>query len=414
MQSPGADFSGHSAVVARQESGGKTSHTPGGEDDAGTGGLVIDMSGDLPYFPIWETVLTIYEGQGGHMQNPRDATVDVLRGLAVFTMIPANMSATVYAEPHDFWFRVFGSFAAPLFVLLSGYMVAVNMQAKNYGVKYYLIRGGMLLAIAALIDLAIWRIIPFMTYDVLYVTAVSMPLVYLFRNISSAWLKWGIIAGIIAAAPLLVGLLGYADYPTEIYLNPNEQVELPANKSGLLGNLFIDGWFPVFPWLALSFIGSMLADLRKRQSNGVISLGRWSYVIGLVVLVAGLGAWWQFPGQMLVREGYSELFYPPTVGYVLTAVGLIVLLFVCVNLRPNPWIFQPLRTLGEAALAMYILHLALTSYLFSKLFPDRQLGVFLMIALLVILACISVGIGVRRLKRTWTNRPMVARFLLGG
>jgi hypothetical protein len=84
------------------------------------------------------------------------------------------------------------------------------------------------------------------------------------------------------------------------------------------------------------------------------------------------------------------------------------------DLRPRLSIFKPLRILGEAALLMYILHLALTSYFLSKVFPDQRLGIFLLISFLVILACIAVGIGVRMLKRTWTRRPMVARFLLGG
>ena len=50
----------------------------------------------------------------------RDKTIDILRGLAIFTMIAANISPYVLIEPHPFWFRLYGSFAAPLFILISG------------------------------------------------------------------------------------------------------------------------------------------------------------------------------------------------------------------------------------------------------------------------------------------------------
>lgn len=46
----------------------------------------------------------------------RDKTIDILRGLAIFTMIAANISPYVLIEPHPFWFRLYGSFAAPLFI----------------------------------------------------------------------------------------------------------------------------------------------------------------------------------------------------------------------------------------------------------------------------------------------------------
>ncbi len=45
----------------------------------------------------------------------RDKKIDILRGLAIFTMIAANISPYVLIEPHPFWFRLYGSFAAPLF-----------------------------------------------------------------------------------------------------------------------------------------------------------------------------------------------------------------------------------------------------------------------------------------------------------
>ena len=60
-------------------------------------------------------------------------------------------------------------------------------------------------------------------------------------------------------------------------------------------------------------------------------------------------------------DGYSDLFYPPTLGYILTACGLIVIVFAGVDWRPSLVVYRPLRVLGEAPLLMYVLHLALNS-----------------------------------------------------
>ena len=52
------------------------------------------------------------------MAHDRDIAIDIVRGLAIFTMVAANMAAYVLAEPHPFGLRLYGTFAAPLFLSL--------------------------------------------------------------------------------------------------------------------------------------------------------------------------------------------------------------------------------------------------------------------------------------------------------
>src|SRR5260370_22227198 len=52
--------------------------------------------------------------------TPRDVTIDVLRGLAIVTMVAANLAASALAKPHPFWFRLYGSFATPPVVRFAG------------------------------------------------------------------------------------------------------------------------------------------------------------------------------------------------------------------------------------------------------------------------------------------------------
>jgi uncharacterized membrane protein len=368
------------------------------------------------------------------MSRTRDVTIDVLRGLAVFTMIPANMSALVYAEPHDFWFRLAGSFAAPLFVLLSGYMVAANTAAKERTLGYYALRGLLILAVAVLIDL-MWGVIPFMTFDVLYVIGLATPLIWLFRRVPGVAVRWGIAALCLAAGPLLQHLLGYGAYPTEVYFDPENQVDLPEAEAALLAglqeggavgfsiwwafrtsvlhNLLVDGWFPLFPWLGLSFLGALLADLRA-ETGGRRTFGRFGLVTGLGLLAVGAALWVWMPGALHVREGYSELFYPPTPGFLVTSVGLIVVLFELTERVRESLAFQPLRWLGEASLFMYGAHLALINYVLAGQFPEQPLGMFLLVNAGATAALLLVGFGLRRLKEVWRSQPMLVRFLLGG
>src|SRR5260370_41952783 len=91
-------------------------------------------------------------------ERPRRAlSIDVLRGLAVITMIAANLAASALEGPHPLWFRLYGSFAAPLFVLLSGMMVAYTARCKSHGLRYFASRGAIVIGFAALLEIVIWK-----------------------------------------------------------------------------------------------------------------------------------------------------------------------------------------------------------------------------------------------------------------
>jgi peptidoglycan/LPS O-acetylase OafA/YrhL len=137
-------------------------------------------------------------------------------------------------------------------------------------------------------------------------------------------------------------------------------------------------------------------------------------IAGLAALAVGAALFWRFPGELYVRRGYSELFYPPTIGYLLVAVGVIVLAFAVADRRPDFAVYAPLRALGQCALFMYVVHLAVIDFILSPLFPESPLPRFLVVYLVTAAALIGVAYGVRWLKKRWPNRPYLVRFLLGG
>lgn len=340
----------------------------------------------------------------------RDRTIDILRGLAIFTMVAANMAGPVLVEPHPFLFRLYGSFAAPLFILISGMMVALTTQTKSHNLKYFLVRGMLVIAVGALIDVLIWKIYPFTTVDVLYLIGISLPLAYLFLRLSTPS-QWLIVISIFFFTPFLQNIFGYADYPAE-FLFPSGALSISIeNQTNLLNHWLVDGWFPIFPWLGFSLLGVILANLRlKYKTFG----GSVFFLTGIFFLVSGSVIWYFYPGKLLTRAGYSEVFYPPTPGYIISAVGLIVLLFFIVDYKHSIIAYNPLQALGESALFMYILHLLLIEYIIVPIWSKENFQTFLLFYIALSFLLILIAYGLRFFKAKWRDQPFIIRFLLGG
>jgi uncharacterized membrane protein len=326
-------------------------------------------------------------------------------------MVAANMAALVLVEPHPFWLRLYGSFAAPLFILLAGMMVAFTTQTKGHELKYFLARGMMIVAIGVLIDVFIWKIYPFMTVDVLYLIGISLPIAYLFLNLNTRS-QWVIIVSIFLVTPILQNILGYTDYPTEFYLS-GEQTVIAENQTNILNHWMVDGWFPIFPWLGFSLLGVGLANLRWKYKSHTTFGKKTTFLTGIGFLAFGSIIWWLYPSKLLVRAGYSELFYPPTIGYIISAIGLIIVLFTLVDYR-SVIAYKPLQALGESALFMYIMHLALIQYVIAPTWSEENPQTFLLIYVVLSSFLISIAYGLRALKTKWKERPFVIRVLLGG
>jgi len=346
------------------------------------------------------------------MNQRRDITIDILRGLAIFTMIGIHTAASVVNQPHPFGLRLYGSFAAPLFILLSGMMVAFGVQEKNYDLKYFLVRGILTIVMGVLVDLLVWNIYPFMTVDVLYLLGLSLPLAYLFHYLNKR-IQWGVIILIFIMTLALQKIFGYTNYPSEFYLwgEPSVVVE---NQTSIFRHWIIDGWFPIFPWLGFSLLGVNLGSLRWK--DGVLpTFGKKTvFFIGLGILVLGSLIWWHYPGSLFIRKDCSELFYPPTLGYIISVMGLIVCLFFIVDWKPSVVIYKPLQALGESALLIYILHLALIEHVIGSIWSEKDLQAFLTIYIFLSLLLVGIAYGLRVLRAKWKGRPFIVRFLLGG
>lgn len=286
----------------------------------------------------------------------RDADVDAVRGLAIITMVAANMAPYSLVAPHPLPLRVYGSFAAPTFIFVSGMMVGGKQRPALLGPEFR--RCARLLLVAAAIDVLCWHITPFTTFDVLYLIALATPIAALCRSLPlHAHVLVGL--GVLAVTPLLRAWLGYGPL-------------LPGSAtSPVFHRLLVDGWFPVFPWLGVALLGAAAGRIRtrigprNRIASGAALAGLG--LLGLLVL-----------GPVLVtRQGYSELFYPPTISVLCVAIGALLLIHAAFPRIRRRVPLGFLEVYGRASLLLYVTHTVLIVFVLEPAFRPQPLAGFL-------------------------------------
>jgi uncharacterized membrane protein len=290
----------------------------------------------------------------------RSHAIDALRGAAIVTMFAANLAGPCLRPPHPMWLRIYGSFAAPTFVLLAGMMT--SMSSRPAPLNRLLKRSALLLLLAAGIDLLCWGIDPFETFDVLYLLGLALPIAGLCSRLElrSHFL---IASTVVLVTPWIHRVVGYGPLLPDHLAYP-----WPAWR-----RLLVDGWFPVFPWLGLALFGSVLGRLNP------LSAQRRPFLVPLGAVLVALGAlgWWWAPPAIVTRAGYSELFYPPSPQYLAVALGAVLLVLALFDKLEQRFSLAWLVVLGRSSLMMYVIHVALIAFVLDEWFQGQTLPAFL-------------------------------------
>jgi uncharacterized membrane protein len=348
------------------------------------------------------------------MRSNRNFVIDILRGIAIFTMVAANLSASLLQSvDKTLLFRLYGTFAAPLFIMLAGMMVVVTAE-KHASFLHFLKRGGLIAAFGCLLDVLVWHIYPFLSYDVLYLIGFCIPAVYLLSKYCTISTRIGIIILLIALTPVLQTQFNYREELTSVEITT-------LRFSDYLGFLFsgstlqrflLDGWFPVMPWLSFAITGSVLGSLSGQDYSFA---SKRFLVIGMAIFSIGVALWLALNPHLVMREGYSELFYPPTTGYWFTATGLIFIGFYCVERTQRFAVHTVFLKLGHASLFMYIFHLAVLAFILMPIgfLNSQPISTFIATYLVVIAIMVVVGYGLDKIKKKHKNLPFIVRFIIG-
>ena len=188
---------------------------------------------------------------------------------------------------------------------------------------------------------------------------------------------------------------------------------------GLFQHWLVDGWFPVFPWLAFAVLGAHLGQSFRQR--GAAFVGE-ALLLGIGLTISGAIAFAAVPPNSFPRETFSELFYPPTVQFTVLALGVAALLMLIFlgwgGLRMVSVILRPLSVLGQASLGLYFLHLALIIYIGLQVSGDWNhltLGEYWLayLALMISLLALAQAYGFIR-ERQGRNLSLSLRVGVGG
>lgn len=299
------------------------------------------------------------------MLKKRSESVDFMRSIAIVIMIFANSFAYFLDNKSILWLRILFSLAAPLFIFLSGYSFYVSFCKKNsIGMK---LKQVILLFISSVfIDVVIWDILPFQTFDVLYLIATSI-LINVLILIFNWKIKLIFAILIIIITPFLISKFNYQFSNEELKFNYIFDSKFKIADLFKCRRFLIDGWFPVFPWIAISIIGNVAAN-KSELIGKFIGTFKW-----LIIVLFFICLYFVFNQKVqLIRKEYMEIFYPAYPLFLsLSLLFILLLIYTSEQLNYNLKFVILFCTLGRNSLFVYMLHLIIISNLINVISPSK-------------------------------------------
>ena len=295
----------------------------------------------------------------------RLASIDILRTVAIVAMVFTHFGENLanYTPP-------FAGFGAPLFVFLSGASFFLWSEARlAHGAteeevtKASVRRGLFVFGTGFAFNLVVWLPEDVFNWDVLTFIGSALIVLELARRMPAP-VRLLVAVMAVLVAPILRGMADYPAYWEEGYFD----CDLTLSEA-LVGYL-ATGYFPIFPWIALSLAGYETAarmfpraTARTDPAAAPPSPGRMAVVlvatsIGLLVARPLLPA----PIAPGMLGGWTM--FPPTTEYVLgslgMAMGLLAILHGTVDRAAHPPIPPGMLRLVSAfsnhSLSIYVLH----------------------------------------------------------
>lgn len=281
----------------------------------------------------------------------RNNSLDSLRGLAIFIMIAANSWPYIYPfGTCPYILRILFSTAAPIFIFLSGFSIQLSIESGKSD-SNIITRAIQVIFIGAIIDVLVWKIFPFITYDVLYLLGFSS-IIIVFLNRT----KLGIQIAALALL-LLFNLMILDHYQFKLQEIPVFEDNSSIDFREIIRHMALDGWFPLFPWAGIAILGYLASKYRKLFPSFykyLLAVGTIAVFLFFILILSLNG------DNPTLRDGYTELFYPVKDIFWLYLIGLIFLMTHALTkfkLKENYF-----SRLGETSLSIYLFHTILIKW----------------------------------------------------
>ena len=262
----------------------------------------------------------------------RLASVDVLRAIAIVLMTVVhfveNLAGSwdfvdgLFLGASRYWWLPTG-FAAPMFTFLSGASYRLWADAQRARgrtdaelTKITVRRGLFLILLGFAFNVLVWMPEDVFNWDILTLIGIATLALDVARRVPAA-VPLTACGLLVALAPPLRVL---ADYDTAW---SSGFFEYDFVLGDVVRGCLVNGYFPVFPWLALPLAGFVAAPLLY----GGQPAGRPLVIGGLLVAAAaGLMAARPLVPTRLVTTHWLWSMFPPTTPYVLGTMGGVMLL----------------------------------------------------------------------------------------
>ncbi len=333
-------------------------------------------------------------------------TIDFLRGIAVFIMIIANSTPYIFNLSSYNTLRIIFSLAAPIFIFLAGYTTQMNFE-NNKPEK--LIRIFQVILIAVIIDIFVWRSIPFYTFDVLYLIAASKLLLFILNKYTNRLIKVFILFLSTIIFVLLSQNLFYRFNLSDLNIDLLYKDSYYYFKSGALKRFFYDGWFPLFPWFIIVLMGALSFKYNSIKNRLFLFLLISIGLSALIFLVFYFNM-----TTFIVREKYFEIWYPLYGIKLLLPIAVIFIIIGTINLY-SYINFSFFNILGQNSLFAYLLNAIfdsiLDSYNLNNYSMVNKFAIFLVSLFTIVIA--TFVLNYFKSKGYWKSIPYLFKFLMG-
>jgi len=295
----------------------------------------------------------------------RFSSIDVLRTIAIFVMVFVHFSENLAGYTPDI-----AGFGAPLFVFLSGASYFLWSDGKlargsdEQSVSKISVRRGLFVFGAGFaFNVLIWLPEDVFNWDVLTFIGSALLVLNILRRVPQPVCVF-IACIVVLISPVLQQMADYVAFWEQGHF------DYDWTLSDVLTGFIATGYFPMFPWIALSIAGYLCASQlfartgtnhdRARMTNRLTLLGLSLAVASGVVIIS----------RPLISSSAASRFlggwdlYPPSTEYVLGTIGMAIVLFAVghrlLDLQPVPRRWRGLVATAESfsrySLTIYILH----------------------------------------------------------
>ena len=292
----------------------------------------------------------------------RRLAIDIARGLSVLGMMVEHLIPTEGAvTPLGHWVTTvsgwFTGRSASLFFVLAGISWAIQMVKESGSPRhweYILRRSVCLVALGAILHATVWPT------EVLMAIGVALPICCAIYQMGkrAVWISLG---GVLVLVPLLFG------YSQGLMAHDWTDAGEPILTLASLPRLaFLDGCYPLIPWLAFVLIG-MLLSLYKPKPVGIAIVG------GIVAsITGGVEAWLHLDPKSFWATEWVPTTYPFLLicgGVACTVIGILEWADIKLS---RFQLAQRLGAIGQTSLSHYLGHILILVLPLRHWYPAEE------------------------------------------